>query len=269
VKSELKPENVPVFILAGGLGTRFREQTNSVPKPMIQVAGQPMLWHIMNKYAQHGFREFIVCAGYKSEVIKDYFLNYQAINSDFTIDMKKDEVKFHTRNHEDWKVTVADTGPTSMTGFRVYEATRRFLGNRQTFAVTYGDGLTDVDLSKELVFHLKQQKIGTVLGIHPPARFGEIRETEGTVTTFAEKKPLSTSWISGGFFFFNSEFQNYLSGDENLVLEEEPMRKLVGSEQLSMYKHSGFWACMDTQRDHDMLEELVFSDSAPWLTKEN
>ncbi len=262
---QITPAEVPVFILAGGLGTRFREQTHSIPKPMISVAGKPILWHIMSQYAKHGFREFVVCAGYKADVVKDYFLNYQAINSDFTVDMSQEKVEFHSRNHEDWKVTVADTGATSMTGYRIYEATRRFLGDRKTFAVTYGDGLTDVNLAAELEFHLSQGRTGTVLGIHPPARFGELREDDGVVTTFAEKRPLATSWISGGFFFLNSEFTGYLEDRQDLVLEEEPLRKLVDDRQLSMFHHDGFWACMDTQRDHDMLEELVNGNKAPWL----
>lgn len=261
----ISPSEVPVFILAGGLGTRFREQTHSVPKPMIEVAGKPMLWHIMSKYAQHGFREFIICAGYKSEVVKDYFLNYQAINSDFTVDMQSDSVHFHSRNHENWKVTVADTGPTSMTGYRINQATQRFLGDRKLFAVTYGDGVTNADLGAELQFHQEHNQIGTVLGIHPPARFGEIHEHQDLVTVFSEKRPLETSWISGGFFFFKSEFCNYLEDDQELVLEEGPLRTLTSDRQLNMYKHSGFWACMDTQRDHDMLEELVLKNKAPWL----
>lgn len=265
MSAAVQPSDVPVFILAGGLGTRFREQTHAVPKPMIQLAGKPMLWHIMTKYAAHGFRDFVICAGYKAEVIKTYFLNYQAINSDFTIDMRNDDIVFHQRNHEDWTVTVADTGAESMTGFRIFEATRRFLGDRETFALTYGDGVTDANLAEELAFHRAHGRIGTVLGTHPVARFGEIRESDSVVTTFSEKRPLEDTWISGGFFFFNRGFREYLSADEGLVLEESPLRSLVADEQLTMYRHDGFWACMDTQRDHDMLERLVESNQAPWL----
>ena len=263
----IHPRDVPIFILAGGLGTRFREQTHLVPKPMIGVAGKPILWHIMTKYAQHGFREFVICAGYKAEVIKDYFLNYQAINSDFTVDMRDGVVSFHSKHHEDWSITVADTGADSMTGYRVFDATRRFLGERQTFGVTYGDGLTDADLEAELAFHRTSGRTGTVLGIHPPARFGEIHIDGDAVTTFAEKRPLTASWISGGFFFFERAFCDYLGDDTGLVLEEQPLRGLVDDRQLSLFQHDGFWACMDTQRDHDQIESMALSGSAPWLTK--
>jgi Nucleoside-diphosphate-sugar pyrophosphorylase involved in lipopolysaccharide biosynthesis/translation initiation factor 2B, gamma/epsilon subunits (eIF-2Bgamma/eIF-2Bepsilon) len=265
VVDALKPRDVPVFILAGGLGTRFREQTHLVPKPMIGVAGKPILWHIMTKYSLHGFRDFVICAGYKAEVIKDYFLNYQAINSDFTVDMSNGQVTFHSKHHEEWKITVADTGADSMTGYRIFDATRRFLGDRDTFAVTYGDGVTDADLGAELEFHRSAGRTGTVLGIHPPARFGEIHVEGDAVTTFAEKRPLSTSWISGGFFFFQRGFCDYLEDDPSLVLEEQPLRGLVAERQLSLYQHDGFWACMDTQRDHDQIEAMVLAGNAPWL----
>lgn len=224
-----------------------------------------MLWHIMTKYARHGFRNFVICAGYKADTIKTYFLNYQAINSDFTIDMRHDEITFHQRNHEDWKVTVADTGAESMTGYRIHHATERFLGDSPTFALTYGDGLTDADLAEELAFHAEHGLIGTVLGTHPVARFGEIRESDNVVTTFSEKRPLEDTWISGGFFFLNQGFRKYLSDEESLILEEGPLRSLVADEQLAMYRHDGFWACMDTQRDHDMLERLVETNAAPWM----
>lgn len=266
VTEAMHPRDIPIFILAGGFGTRFREQTHSVPKPMIGVAGKPILWHIMTKYAQHGFRNFVICAGYKAEVIKDYFLNYQAINSDFTVDMSSGLVSFHSKHHEDWSITVADTGADSMTGYRIFDATRRFLGDRQTFGVTYGDGLTDADLGAELAFHQNSVRKGTVLGIHPPARFGEIIVDGDAVTTFAEKRPLS-GWISGGFFFFEREFCDYLSDNTQLVLEEQPLRDLVHDRELSLYQHDGFWACMDTQRDHDQIESMALSGSAPWLTK--
>lgn len=258
-------EDIPVFILAGGLGTRFREQTHLLPKPMIELDGKPILWHIMSTYAGYGFRRFVICAGYKAEVIKAYFLNYQEIHSDFTVDMRARSVAFHSNGIEDWSVTVADTGGTSMTGYRIHDAAARFLGDADTFALTYGDGLTDVNLAAELAFHHAHGRIGTVLGIHPPSRFGEIRATDGLVTTFAEKKPLATSWISGGFFFFDRKFTSYVSDDPALVLEESPMSRLVADEQLMLFEHEGFWSCMDTQRDHDQLSLLAASTNAPWL----
>lgn len=264
----MNPRDVPVFILAGGLGTRFREQTHSVPKPMIEVGGRPILWHIMTKYASHGFRRFVICAGYRQEIVKDYFLNYQAINSDFTVNLGTRGVEYHSSALEDWEVTVADTGATSMTGHRIFDATRRFLRPEdKIFAVTYGDGLTDADLNVELDWHVGHGKIATVLGIHPPARFGEIRAAaDGSVEVFAEKRALETSWISGGFFFFNREFTDVLTPEEDLVLENAPMEELVKRDELRLFQHAGFWACMDTQRDHDYLESLIASGEAPWLT---
>jgi glucose-1-phosphate cytidylyltransferase len=258
-------EDVPVFILAGGLGTRFREQTHLLPKPMIELGGKPILWHIMSTYANHGFRRFVICAGYKAEVIKSYFLNYQEMHSDFTVDMRERSRVFHSNGIEDWSVTVADTGGTTMTGYRIHDAAERFLGDADTFALTYGDGLTNVDLAAELAFHQAHGRIGTVLGIHPPARFGEIRADDGLVTTFAEKKPLAASWISGGFFLFNRGFTDYVSADPSLVLEGSPMNRLVADKQLMVYEHEGFWACMDTQRDHDQLSAQAASANAPWL----
>ncbi|MFF2275663.1 sugar phosphate nucleotidyltransferase [Agromyces sp. NPDC058126] len=257
-------EDVPVFILAGGLGTRFREQTHLLPKPMIEVGGKPILWHIMDTYAGFGFRRFVVCAGYKAEVIKDYFLNYQKIHSDFTVDMRRRTVTFHSNGVEDWSVTVADTGATTMTGYRVHDATDRFLADCDTFALTYGDGLTDANLGAELAFHRAHGKIGTVLGIHPPSRFGELKAKHDAVTTFAEKRPLANSWISGGFFFLDRRFTSYLSSDPDLVLEESPMRSLVADHELMMYRHEGFWACMDTQRDRDQLDALANGPNPPW-----
>lgn len=261
----VSPGEVPVFVLCGGLGTRLREETEVRPKPMVPVGGRPILWHIMRSYAHHGFRRFVLCLGYKSEVIKSYFLNYAAMSSDFTVELKTNNTTVHSISHnEDWEVTLADTGELTMTGARVARAARSYLGAAKTFAVTYGDGLTDADLAAELAFHQAEGRIGTVLGVNPPSRFGELRVTGNGVEEFAEKPDFVDSWINGGYFFFNREFLPYLAFDEGCVLEREPLVNLARARQLSMFRHPGYWACMDTQRDREQLEKAWASGNAPW-----
>lgn len=260
-------ESVPVFVLCGGFGTRLREQTEFVPKPMVQIGERPILWHIMRKYARHGFRRFVLCLGYKAEMIKDYFLNYASMNSDFTVRLKTNDVEVHSIDHDDdWAVTLAYTGLSAMTGARVARAAAKYLGDAEHFAVTYGDGLTDADLADELRFHLSHDRIGTVLGVNPPSRFGEIKLNGDEVVVFDEKPKLGNSWINGGYFFFRRAFVDRLDTDESCVLERKPLLKLAQDNQLSMYKHTGFWACMDTQRDCDSLNELWAGGGAPWRT---
>lgn len=258
--------NTPVFILCGGLGTRLKEETEFKPKPMVPIGNHPVLWHIMHLYRRHGFRKFILCTGFKSEVIKAYFLNYASMNSDFTVDLKTNNLTVHSIDHdEDWEVTVAYTGEETMTGGRVAIAAERYLGNAEHAAVTYGDGLCNVNLKKEFEFHLSHGKIGTVLGVNPPSRFGEICLDGDMVKEFAEKPEFKENWINGGFFFFRKEFfQRYLTKDESCVLEKAPLVKLADDGNLNMYKHRGFWACMDTQRDRDLLNQLWASGEAPW-----
>ncbi|MCY2951181.1 MAG: glucose-1-phosphate cytidylyltransferase [Planctomycetota bacterium] len=257
--------NVPVFVLCGGLGTRLREETELRPKPMVPVGNRPILWHIMRTYARHGFRNFVLCCGYKSEVIKAYFLNYASMNSDFTVELKTNNLTVHSVDHDqDWSVTLADTGELTMTGARVARAASRYLGDAKTFAVTYGDGLTNANLKKEFAFHLKQNRIGTVLGVNPLSRFGECKLDGPKVVKFAEKPEFTDNWINAGYFFFRHDFLPYLSQDESCVLERTPLVKLTRDQQLSMYKHRGFWACMDTQRDRESLEKLWAAGSAPW-----
>ncbi|MFA6598898.1 MAG: glucose-1-phosphate cytidylyltransferase [Ignavibacteriaceae bacterium] len=255
----------PVFILCGGFGTRIKEETEFRPKPMVPIGDKPILWHIMNYYSNFGFKKFVLCLGFKSEVIKSYFFNYSQMNSDFTVDLKTNDVKIHSiDHHQDWEVTLAFTGDSSMTGARIAIAADKYLGDAENFAVTYGDGLTNADLSEEYNYHLSHKKFGTVLGVNPPSRFGEIKLKENEVVEFDEKPEFKESWINGGFFFFNKKFLNYLSKNEECVLEKDPLVKLAKDGQLNLYKHKGFWGCMDTQRDRELLTNLWKSGNAPW-----
>jgi glucose-1-phosphate cytidylyltransferase len=219
----------------------------------------------MQTYSHYGFRRFVLCLGYKAEVIKAYFLNYSSMNSDFTVELKRNNVTVHSVDHqEDWEVTLAYTGELSMTGARVSCAAAKYLGHARHFAVTYGDGLTDANLGDEYQFHLKQERLGTVLGVNPPSRFGELR-VEGTrVQEFSEKPDFVDSWINGGYFFFHRDFLSYLSPEETCVLEREPLVRLSRDGRLSIFKHRGFWACMDTQRDLEYLNKLWESGQPPW-----
>ncbi|MFO0907080.1 MAG: glucose-1-phosphate cytidylyltransferase [Isosphaeraceae bacterium] len=257
--------NVPVFVLCGGQGTRLREETEVRPKPMVNVGNRPILWHIMRTYSHYGFRRFVLCLGYKSEVIKSYFLNYASMNSDFTVELLSNNVAVHSVDHDqDWEVTLAYTGELTMTGARVARAAAKYLGDAEQFAVTYGDGLTNVNLADEYRFHLDQGRIGTVLGVNPPSRFGELKVHDGAVQEFSEKPDFVDSWINGGYFFFRREFLKYLVPDESCVLERDPLIQLARDSQLSIYQFRGFWACMDTQRDHEYLNKLWASGEAPW-----
>jgi glucose-1-phosphate cytidylyltransferase len=261
----MNPADVPVFILAGGLGTRFKEQTEFRPKPMIEVGSRPILWHIIRWYGYFGFKKFIICSGFKSEVIKDYFLNYTSMNSDFTVDLSSGGVTYHGAHHDEHcQVTIAYTGELTMTGARIGRAVSKYLGGAEHFAVTYGDGLTDANLDLELKFHVAHGKIGTVLAINPPSRFGELMTVGDSIVDFAEKPNLTHSWINGGYFFFRRDFIKYLSTDESLVLEREPLVQLSKNGEFQIFRHSSFWACMDTQRDKDMLDDIWKSGHAPW-----
>jgi glucose-1-phosphate cytidylyltransferase len=261
----MKPSEIPVFILCGGMGTRLKEQTEFIPKPMVTVGNQPILFHIMNTYSKFGFKKFIICLGFKADTIKSYFLNFYSLNADFTINLKTNDLKVHSHNHDfDWDVTLADTGENSMTGSRIAQAASKYLGKSEHFAVTYGDGLTDADLGAELQFHLSHSKPGTVLGINPPSRFGEIKTKDDQVTKFYEKPEFTEKWISGGYFFFKKEFLKYLSEDESCILERAPLINLADDGHLKVFKHNGFWECMDTQRDRDHLESICKSGKIPW-----
>jgi glucose-1-phosphate cytidylyltransferase len=260
------PKQVPVFILCGGLGTRLKEETEFRPKPMVPIGEHPILWHIMKIYARHGFKRFILCLGFKSEIIIDYFRHFHLRNSDCTVKLKTNEVVVHESTYDlDWEVTLAYTGLESMTGSRVAQAARKYLGSAEHFAVTYGDGLTDADLAAEFAYHRSKPRLGTVLGVNPPSRFGEIKVENDNVLGFAEKPDIEGHWINGGYFFFQRGFLKYLSEDPACVLEREPLVKLAGDGQLNIFRHAGYWGCMDTQRDREQLTKLAESAKPPWL----
>lgn len=261
----LKIENIPVFILCGGLGTRIKEETEFRPKPMIPIGEHPILLHIMKTYSKYGFRKFVLCLGFKSEIIKSYFLNYYTFNSDITVNLLNNTTKVHSVDHNlDWEVTLAFTGESTMTGARIAIACEKYLGDAENFAVTYGDGLTDANLNDEYNYHLQHKKIGTLLGVNPPSRFGEIKILNDNVIEFDEKPEFKEKWINGGYFFFNKKFLKYLKKDPDCVLEREPLIKLSKDGQLNLFKHNRFWGCMDTQRDMDYLNKLWASGEAPW-----
>jgi len=262
----VNPADIPVVILCGGLGTRIKEETELRPKPMVPIGNQPILWHIMQSYARCGFKRFLLCLGFKGTVIKEYFLNFSAMHSDFTVELRTRSVAFHSLSHEhDWSVTLADTGESAMTGARVARAAAKYLSGVEHFAVTYGDGLTDANLRRELEYHLSHGKLGTVLGVNPPSRFGELLLAGDEVKDFAEKPDFQDEWINGGYFFFRRGFLEYLSAEESCVLEKAPLAKLARDNQLRMFRHRGFWACMDTQRDRDALNKICATGQAPWL----
>jgi glucose-1-phosphate cytidylyltransferase len=250
-------------ILCGGLGTRLREETQYRPKPMVDVGGRPILWHIMKIYAHHGIREFIVCLGYQGQSIKDYFLNYEARNSDFTICLGRlGAVAYHgDHGEQDYRVTLAETGAETMTGGRVKRVEKYVSDN--TFMVTYGDGLADVDLQKLLAFHHSHGKLATLTTVRPISRFGVLDLTaDGSVAGFAEK-PRSDAWINAGYFVFNRRVFDYLQGDD-CVLEREPLERLAQEGQLMAYRHEGFFYAMDTYREYQALNEIWASGNAPW-----
>jgi glucose-1-phosphate cytidylyltransferase len=264
-RAPLDTREIPVFILCGGLGTRLKEMTEFSPKPMIPIGRDPILLHIMKHYSNFGFRRFVLCMGYKSTLIREYFLNFYSMNSDITVELKTNTVEVHSVDHpHDWKVTLAATGELTMTGGRIARAVERYLGDVEHYAVTYGDGLTDADLGSELDFHLTQNKIGTVLGVNPPSRFGEFRMSGTKLLEFIEKPELHSAWINGGYFFFRRDFRRYLSPAEDCVLEGDPLSRLALDGELAVFQHRDFWACMDTQRDHEHLTKLWESGKAPW-----
>jgi glucose-1-phosphate cytidylyltransferase len=251
-----------VVLLCGGLGTRLSEETQLRPKPMVQIGGFPILWHIMNIYGASGFSDFVLALGYKGEMVKEFFLNYHALNSDFKIDVSTGKISYSKSNPRNWSVECVDTGANSLTGGRLLRLHEN-LKNEKTFMLSYGDGVANVDLKKLLEFHKSHGKIATVTAVRPPARFGEMIFEGERVNAFKEKPQTGTGWINGGFFIFNSEIFNFLK-DDSTVLEAHPLENLAEQGQLMGYKHTGFWQCMDTIRDKHLLEEYWNSNQAPW-----
>lgn len=256
-----------VVILCGGYGTRIRDVAENLPKPMIPVGRFPILWHIMKYYASYGHKDFVLCLGYKSHVIKDFFLNYEAHTKDFTIQLgRKESMVFHNEHDEaDWNVTLAETGLDAMTGARIARIRRYVEG--EDFMLTYGDGLGDVDLDALLRFHRQHSKLLSVTGVRPPGRFGELTHQNGLVAEFNEKPQASGGRISGGFFVASPGLFDYLSDDDGLVFEQQPMRRLVGDRQMMMYEHDGFWQPMDTHREYQLLNGLYEKGEAPWVRR--
>jgi glucose-1-phosphate cytidylyltransferase len=249
-------------ILAGGLGTRISEETVIKPKPMIEIGGKPILWHIMKIYSFHGINDFIICCGYKGYVIKEYFANYFLHQSDITFDMSKNEMKIHQERVEPWKVTLIDTGEQTMTGGRI-KRIKDYLDNGEDFCLTYGDGLANIDITKLIAFHKNHDKLATLSAIYPPGRFGALDITENQVTSFSEKPRGDGALINGGFFVLNSKALDYIQ-DDNTIWEQEPLKKLATDGELMSFKHEDFWQPMDTLRDRHYLEELWESEKAPW-----
>jgi glucose-1-phosphate cytidylyltransferase len=250
------------IILAGGIGTRLTEETVIKPKPMVEIGGKPILWHIMKIYSAHGIRDFIICCGYKGYVIKEYFANYFLHTSDVTFDMQKNEMEVHTRHAEPWKVTLVDTGDDTMTGGRL-KRVRQYLRDEKTFCFTYGDGVSDVNVSALIDFHAKHGKLATITAAQPPGRFGALNFSADKVISFQEKPEGDGGWINGGFFVLSSKVLDYIQ-DDATSWEKQPLERLAQEGQLNAYFHRGFWQPMDTLRDKIHLEELWQSGKAPW-----
>lgn len=249
-------------ILAGGMGTRLREETEYRPKPMVEIGGRPILWHIMKNYAHYGHTDFVICLGYKGDAIRDYFCNYQLHNCDLTVTLGSKEVTVHGNHAEwGWRVTLAETGHATMTGGRL-KRVAEYIGG-ETFLATYGDGVADVDIGALFAFHRRQRKLGTVTGVRPSSRYGELMIQDSIVRLFQEKPQVREGWINGGFFVFEPQVLDLIEGDCE-TLESGLLVKLAERGALAVYQHEGFWQCMDTYREMQMLNELWSSGQAPW-----
>ncbi len=254
-------------ILCGGQGTRIREASEALPKPMLAIGGRPILWHVMKIYATQGFRDFVLCLGYRAWVVKEFFLNYRAMNNDLTVRLSRQaDVTMHEESsaEEDWSVTMAETGERTMTGGRIV-AIRRYLQHDDLFMLTYGDGVADVDVNRLLAFHRSHGRVATVTAVRPPGRFGELRIEQGMVSEFNEKPQTTEGFINGGFFVIDAQrIWPYLPARSDLVFEEEPLRKLAADGQLAAFPHEGFWQPMDTLRELNLLDALWHTQRAPW-----
>jgi glucose-1-phosphate cytidylyltransferase len=253
-----------VIILCGGRGTRLSEETDDKPKPMVEIGGKPILWHIMKHYSYYGCHRFILALGYKGEHIKNYFYNYRILSSDFSLKMNPDkDPEIHDVSDEShWEITFVDTGLNTLKGGRIKQLEKYLKGDN--IHLTYGDGLCSIDIEDLENYHLKHGKIGTVTGVHPPSRFGEMVIEGNTVRHFEEKPQLSTGVINGGFFVFNKKLFDYLSADENCDFEFGPLQKIASEGDLNVYKHNGFWQCMDTLREKEYLDKMWNDNAAPW-----
>jgi glucose-1-phosphate cytidylyltransferase len=255
--------NVKAIILAGGFGTRLSEETTLRPKPMVEIGDKPILWHIMKLYSAHGITEFIVCCGYKAQLIKQYFANYYLHTSDVTFDLRENRMEVHKNGVEPWRVTLIDTGEATMTGGRL-KRVREFVG-RETFCLTYGDGVSDINIADLIKFHRQQKSLATLTAVQPPGRFGTFKITAGEtrIRSFREKAPGDGAWVNGGYFVLEPAAIDYIK-DDSTVWEDEPLRMLARESALTAYRHTGFWHPMDTLRDKNVLEELWASGNAPW-----
>jgi glucose-1-phosphate cytidylyltransferase len=251
-------------ILAGGLGTRFSEETDVRPKPMIEIGGKPILWHIMKIYSSHGINDFIICLGYKGYVIKEYFSNYFLHQSNVTFDLRENTMEVLQKHAEPWRVTLIDTGEETMIGGRI-KRILPYIGDDEAFCLTYGDGVSDINITESIDFHRREGRLATVTGTQPPGRFGAINHRGSRVTGFQEKPRGDGRWINGGFFVLSPKVGDFIEGDTT-VWEREPMSNLASADQLSVFFHDGFWHPMDTLRDKRFLEELWSNNKAPWKT---
>jgi glucose-1-phosphate cytidylyltransferase len=251
-------------ILAGGLGTRISEETHLKPKPMIEIGGKPILWHIMKTYSAHGIHDFVVCCGYKGYLIKEYFANYFLHMSDVTFDMAKNEMQVHQQKAEPWRVTLVDTGDDTLTGGRL-KRVADYVRDEEAFCFTYGDGVSDIDITRQLAFHRHHGKLATITAVQPPGRYGALNMEGTTVCSFAEKPKGDGGWINGGFFVLSPRCLDYIEGDSS-SWESEPLANIAADGQLSAFEHHGFWQPMDTLRDKNHLEDLWASGQAPWKT---
>ncbi len=254
-----------VVILAGGLGTRIKDVDENVPKPMLKIGNHPIIWHIMKYFSSFGYNQFILCLGFKGNVIREYFYNYHLYVSDYIVRLGNqfNEKKNNDNLNEDWEIQLIDTGIENMTGSRISQV-RKYIKD-ENFFITYGDGVGDIEIDSLVKFHKQHKKILTVTGVRPPGRFGELRSSNNVVTEFNEKPQTTSGRISGGYFVANKKLFDYLDDDKNLVFENEPINKLVNEKELMMFKHNGFWHPMDTRREHQILNELLINKKAPWI----
>lgn len=251
-----------VIILAGGFGTRLSDYTETIPKPMVPIGERPIIWHIMKTFSFYNYKNFGLALGYKAEIFKKYFTNYKIINSDFTINLTNGKVDYLKNSIVDWKVSLIDTGLHTMTGGRV-KRMKNYIGN-ETFMLTYGDGLSDININDLNNFHKSHGKLVTVTAVHPSARFGELEMEDNKVISFKEKPQTQKGWINGGYFVIEPEFLDFIE-DDNSILEKDPLEMVANEGQLMAYKHYGYWQCMDTKRDKDNLEDLWNSGKTPWI----